>query len=100
MTSPGKFSPVPRGLGPEYLARWAPLNGLWRLAVYDRPWETVDSKLTGVPVTQPHPGDEWLAQLGFAADSEVPWVADGPDGWERPVVLVTAPAGELGPDAG
>ena len=84
VTSPGKWSPVPRANGPEFLARWADLSGYWRVAVYRRDWRTADSVYTDVPASGPRPGDQWLGQLGFVTASEDGW-AEVDGGWEQAV---------------
>lgn len=82
--SPGKFSLIPRGCGPEFLARWANRSGYWRLAVYDRTWNVADSVYTNEVVSGPRPGDQWLKRIGFVPAGDGEWVeVDG--GWELPV---------------
>ena len=92
MVSPGRFSLTPRAKGPEFLAWWAPLNGRFRLSVYDRSWVQVNTVYPEVAFTGPVPGDEWLDQLGFvpAEGSEWAWNEEHA-GWERAV--------EPGPEA-
>ena len=81
MAGPGKFSAVPRAKGPEFLARWADRSGYWRLVVYDRVWNPIDSVYTNIPSPEPRPGDQWLGRLGFVP-ADGGW-ADVDGGWER-----------------
>ena len=83
VTSPGKWSPVPRANGPEFLARWADLSGYWRVAVYRRDWREVDSVFTTEPVKAPRPGDQCLAKIGFVPAGDGWHEVDG--GWEQAV---------------
>jgi len=85
MASPGRWSPVPRGTGPEFLACWFNRSGYWRLAVYRRDWSETESVYTNVPSDGPRPGDTWLGKLGFAPAGDSEWAWNGDYGcWERP----------------
>lgn len=92
MSSAGRFSLTPRAKGPEFLAWWAPLNGRFRLSVYDRAWVQVNTVYPEVAFTGPAPGDEWLAELGFVPVAGSGWAwNEEHGGWERPVAKAPVP---------
>jgi hypothetical protein len=87
------WSPVPRGRGPEFLAVWAGHpSGFWRLAIYGRGCDPVDSVYTDTPFREPRPGDHWLAQLKFVPAGDGGW-AEGEGGWVRAVAPASSGPG-------
>lgn len=81
-----KWEAVPR-VGPEHLARWEDWLGNWRLVIVDRHWDVLDSVTTDALVKYPHPGDAFLARLGYVPVPGSEWEADGV-AWQREVCPV------------